>query len=154
MFRRPINFLVLFCFALGLCNSTAAAGLRIKKVLPHFIDFEGRTSLSPSLYERDAYQFLLRTTPEKRAGLRFDVQWKGASKGRNLSVEVEMRGVLDNDVSVRKIKIPVEKSGWFSNWSAVVLRGKNYEGFGDLIAWRATLWDGNNLISEQKSFLW
>jgi hypothetical protein len=29
-----------------------------------------------------------------------------------------------------------------------------YRQFGELIAWRATLWDDDKLLSEQKSFLW
>ena len=45
-------------------------------MLPHYLDKEGRHTLSPSLYERDAYQAILRQNPEKRGGMRFDVQWK------------------------------------------------------------------------------
>lgn len=146
--------MVLLCFAFAICDSAFAAEAQIKKVLPHFIDFKGRTSLSPSLYERDAYQFVLRTEREKRAGLRFDVQWKGAGKGKNHLLQIELRGVLENDVSVRTIQVPVQKTGWLTTWSAAVLSGEEYEGFGDLIAWRATLWEDDTLVSEQKSFLW
>ena len=32
--------------------------------------------------------------------------------------------------------------------------GENSYNLGDLIAWRATLWNGEILLAEQKSFLW
>src|SRR5690348_1436186 len=53
-----------------------AAGARIIKVLPHLLDRDSRHTLSPSLYERDAYQSFLRKNADQCAGLRFDVQWK------------------------------------------------------------------------------
>jgi hypothetical protein len=33
---------------------------KIVKVLPHYVDLEGRIALAPSLFERDAYQAVLR----------------------------------------------------------------------------------------------
>ena len=51
--RRPILILA-FCFML--CAGAAAATGSVIKVLPQFLDLKGRTALSPSLYDRDAYQ--------------------------------------------------------------------------------------------------
>jgi hypothetical protein len=48
----------------------------------------------------------------------------------------------------------VKKKGLFSNWCSIVLRDEAYNNFGELVAWRASLWDGENQIGEQKSFLW
>ena len=31
---------------------------------------------------------------------------------------------------------------------------RGYHELGELIAWKATLWDGSKLLAEQKSFLW
>jgi hypothetical protein len=42
----------------------------------------------------------------------------------------------------------------FSKWTILTLSGEEYQKFGDLAAWRATLWQDGKLISEQKSFLW
>jgi hypothetical protein len=39
-------------------------------------------------------------------------------------------------------------------WDSLVLGGADYKNFGELIAWRATLWRDDQLLSEQKSFLW
>ena len=69
-------------------------------------------------------------------------------------LRVEMRGVLEDAIQVKSLEMPVEKSGWFRTWSWVVLRGADYKSFGELAAWRVTLWDGERQVSEQKSFLW
>lgn len=153
MFARTIKFLALSFLAVALSGEALAAEARIKKVLPHLIDWEGRNSISPSLYERDAYQAFLRQNPDKRSGISFDVQWN-ASRARNLILRVEMRGVRENAIRTETLELPVKKKGFFSNWSSVVLRDWDYKDFGDLAAWRATLWDGDKQVAEQKSFLW
>jgi hypothetical protein len=45
---------------LGLALPAPAATGRLMKVLPEYLDAKGLTSLSPSLFERDAYQAILR----------------------------------------------------------------------------------------------
>ncbi len=124
---------------------------KIVKVLPHFLDAKGRASLSPSLFDRDAYQKQLRDNPEKRAALRFDVQWK-ASYYPDLVLRVEAKGGrgLGNVLTLDQ---PV-KPGVASKWNALTISGGQYEQFGELIAWRATLLHGTNVVAEQKSFLW
>jgi hypothetical protein len=141
--------------ALILCSSTVvdAATAKIQKVLPHFIDREGRHSLSPSLYERDAYQAQLRQKPEMRAGLRFDVQWKG-SRGVPLVLRVELRGNHGGTETTANIHHEVRGRRWFSKWSALTLTGEDYKKFGELVAWRATVWEGDQQLAEQRSFLW
>jgi hypothetical protein len=145
------------CVGCLLAAGSALAGTgRVVKVLPHFLDAQGRHSLSPSLYERDAYQAMLRQHPEKRSGLRFDVQWKG--KGpfwEPLKLVVELRGIaqgtLPRELTLEK---PVEPPGWLGSWSQVVLDGEAYRNFGEVTAWRVTLWEGQQLLGERKSFLW
>jgi len=139
----------------------AAAGTetsgRVIKVLPHYLDLEGRHTLSPSLYERDAYQAVLRQHPERRSGIRFDVQWKAHGPSETpLKLRVEVRGSAKGDLPTQTT---LEKEihpggGWFGHWLSLPLTGEDYKNFGDLTAWRATLWDGDRLLSEQKSFLW
>ncbi len=135
-------------------QSALAAKVSLKKVLPHFTDAQGRHSLSPSLYERDAYQDFLRSNPDKRGGIRFDVLWRGASKGQNLKLRVEMRGIRDDVVLLETLEKPIQKSGWFASWTSVSLVGPSYKKLGTLSAWRVTLWENDQQISEQKSFLW
>ncbi len=128
---------------------------RILKVLTHYLDDQGRHSVNPSLFDRDAYQFELRQHPELRKGMRFDVQWKGvAGTPAALTLKLELRG------SKAPIQAPVVVStrafarGGFSNWTRVTLSPKDYEALGELTAWRASLWKDEELIAEQKSFLW
>jgi hypothetical protein len=130
-----------------------AASAKVIKVLPHLLDREGHHTLSPSLYERDAYQARLRQHAPMRAGLRFDVQWKARPR-RQLRLLVEMRGAHGKEPTSAKLEQQVTSGRLFSRWSALKLEGKAYEQFGDLVAWRVSLWDGATLLGEQRSFLW
>ena len=95
---RPVVFILLVSLLL-VSNGHAASG-RIFKVLPHLIDREGKHALSPSLYERDAYQARLRANPQLRKGLRFDVYWK-AKDAQALRLRVEMRGAKEKEPAKR-----------------------------------------------------
>jgi hypothetical protein len=130
-----------------------AATARLVKVLPHFLDRQGRISLNPSLYERDAYQAHLRTHPEERSGLRFDVQWRSRDASR-LRLRLELRGNRGRDGTTAVIEEEIKFRGLFTSWARASLGGDAYRRFGELSAWRATLWDGDKMIAEQNSFLW
>ena len=131
----------------------AAAPVRLVKVLPHLVDKQGRVALNPSLYERDAYQAHLRKTPAEQGGLRFDVQWKTVTADR-LTLRLELRGSKSGVGTSTVVEEKVRYTGFFSTWSKVHLTGPEYARLGELSAWRATLWDGDKLMAEQKSFLW
>ena len=123
------------------------------KVLPHFLDREGRVALDPSLFERDAYQARLRAHPIERNGLQFDIQWRAPATGR-LKLLVEMRGALSNRVTIARLELPLKTGGARSHWSQTSLTSGAYAKFGDLTAWRVTLWNGESLLADQQSFLW
>jgi hypothetical protein len=125
---------------------------KIVKVLPHFLDAKGRASVSPSLFDRDAYQEVLRGSPAKRSGLRFNVQWK-ASYFPSLKLRVEAKGGQGR-VPTTNILEQVVKPSPLRQWTALTISGEEYKKFGELISWRATLLDGTNMLAEQKSFLW
>ncbi len=130
-------------------------GPRILKVLPQYVDLEGRTTLSPSLFDRDAYQFQLRYHPELRSGMRFAVLWKSWSRtAAHLLVKVEMRGSKGGVEKPVVLAVTTAGGRRFSHWVNVPVLSEAYGTLGDLIAWRVTLWEGERLLSEQKSFLW
>jgi hypothetical protein len=126
------------------------------KVLPHFLDLKGRASLSPSLYDRDAYQVELREHPEKRSGIRFDMQWRTrGAVWSDLKLRVELRGVAQGEAPKQMVlERDLEGGGWFSRWTSMTLVGQEYKTLGEVTAWRVTLWEGTDLLGEQKSFLW
>jgi hypothetical protein len=148
---------VKLCFALLLLVASSATALpqsaKIVKVLPHYLDQKGRHTISPSLYERDAYQALLRTKPDERSGLRFDVQWK-ASGLKEVKVRVELRGAAGKQPTKAVVESTETPRGGWSKWSGLAVTGDEYKKLGELVAWRVTLWDGDKLLAEQKSFLW
>jgi hypothetical protein len=148
---------VRWCFlavVLGILNSPAyAAADKIMKVLPQYLDLKGRTSLSPSLYDRDAYQSRLRRRPEDRSGMQFQIQWK-ARTIEPLKLRLEMRGTKAAETTTVTLEAPVRHLAGFSKWTELTLKGDDYSKLGDLNSWRVSLWDGEKLLAEQKSFLW
>jgi hypothetical protein len=153
--RGSFIWLTLICL-LGVAAPASAATGRVIKVLPQFLGTNGLASLSPSLYERDAYQFILQEHPEQRSGMRFAVQWK--TKGpiwAPLTVRVELlgaaQGKLPKHIVIDKRVQPTRR---FSRWTSVLLTGDDYRDFGEVTAWRVRLWEGQQVLGEQQSFLW
>lgn len=137
---------------IALAATAPAQDAKIIKVLPHFLDLKGRASLSPSLFDRDAYQQELRGSPTNRSALRFDVQWKARGYGP-LTLRIDAKGGQGREPTRTMVQQTV-KGGRFSKWTPLPLSGTNYVNFGDLVSWRATLLDGTNVVAEQNSFLW
>jgi len=153
MFRGSI-ILTIFCCLLAV--SMEAVPARVMKVLPQFLDTNGVHTLSPSLYERDAYQAYLREHPDKRSGIRFEVHWRNRTGvfGK-LQLRVELRGIAEANLPRRLVlERNVEPSGRYGRWTSLVLDGEEYRQFGEVTAWRVTLWEDQELLAEQKSFLW
>ena len=141
---------------LALALPCGAATGRVIKVLPFYLDRQGRHTRSPSLFERDVYQAYLFQNPEKRSGMMYDVHWK--TKGAPtapLRLRIELRGVAQGNLpSQLVLEKTVPPSGWFGYWTSLLLTGEKYKQFGEVTAWRATLWEGQRLLGEQESFLW
>jgi hypothetical protein len=153
--RRLLTWLALILGLAAPFGAQAATG-RVIKVLPQFLDLKGRNSLTPSLNERDIYQAFLRDHTNQCSGMQFHVQWK--TKGQPaapLKLRVELRGVARGDFPKQRVlEMSVEARGRFSHWNEFTLAGEDYKEFGKVTAWRATLWEGDLLLGEQKSFLW
>jgi hypothetical protein len=147
---------ILFCCWLALGSTAFAAEGRVLKVLPQFLDKQGLQALTPSLYDRDAYQVYLLRNPDKRSALRFAVQWKANTPAtESLTLRVEMRGTPQLDLPQQKnLELTVQQRHWFSHWAYLKISEEEYKKLGEVTAWRVTLWDGDQLLSEKKSFLW
>ena len=93
--RRYFPFMRRFCFPLmfglfvAMVHTVSASSGKIVKVLPHFLDAKGRHTLSPSLFERDAYQAQLRAHPEQRSGIRYDIHWRARASWGELKLKVK-----------------------------------------------------------------
>lgn len=149
-------FLILL-LTLGLFTATRAADAatgRVVKVLPLLLDSNGRTALSPSLFDRDAYQAQLRHGTNEVSGIRYDIQWSAKNSGEKLKLRVELRGLSDANLPKTKSLETEVAPGRFRQWTQLALTGDDYQKFGAITAWRATLWNGDTLLGEQKSFLW
>ena len=73
-----------------------------------------------------------------------------------LSLRIELRGVAQgNSPKQLVLEEPLENSASpLAHWASASLEGWAYKEFGSVTAWRVTLWEGKNLLSEQTSFLW
>lgn len=151
-YRRGVRWLSIFLVALFAIVSAHAESAKLLKVLPQFLDEDGRASKSPSLFDRDAYQMELRETPELRRGIQFAVNWKARGYDE-LRLRVEAKGGSPREPKTVLLEEPI-RPRVFSGWSRLKLDGERYKTFGELISWRATLWHGTNQVAEQKSFLW
>lgn len=160
--RSPLVRARFLLFCLLLCASpfvgaqaASAKSAKIIKVLPHYVDRDGRTALSPSLFERDAYQAILRQDRSQCSALRFDVQWKAKTSAPS---ELKLRLELVTSTASRErplvLEQPVRPKAIGSRWSRIRLEGEAFRGAGEVIAWRASLWDADRCLAEQRSFLW
>ena len=152
-YLRPVRWpSIAFVLLLTISTAAHAETVKVLKVLPHFLDHKGRASLGPSLFDRDAYQAELRSDKTNRSALRFDVNWVGRGFDElTLRVEARSGNVRQPKTFVLEEKV---RPGVFSKWSALTIAGDEYKSFGEIIAWRATLWYGTNKLAEQVSFLW
>jgi len=128
---------------------------RIVKMLPLFLNAKGHDAVSPSLYDRDAYQAWLRQHPGEISAIRFDFLWQVENPAAaNYKLRIELRGIGAGGKPTRSTLETEASPPLLRRWNSLVLGGADYRGFGELVAWRATLWRGDQLLSEQKSFLW
>src|SRR2546421_12621523 len=113
--RRPI---LIFALLFLMCAAASAATGRVIKVLPQFLDLKGQHALSPSLYDRDAYQAYLRLHTNEVSGMRFAVQWKASGVGAPpLKLRVEILGVSHGELPPKMVlEQEVKPGGWFSHW--------------------------------------
>ena len=131
-----------------------AASAKIIKMLPHYLDQQGKHTVDPSLFERDAYQQELKLHPEHVSGMRFDVQWNGKGIANQvLKVRLEVRGNNTPPRSAVTFEQEV-KARRFSQWSSLRISGEDFKRTGKIVAWRLSLWQGDVMLDEQKSFLW
>ncbi len=133
----------------------AAKSGRVVKVLPFLVDTNGAIARSPSLFDRDAYQDVLRRHKNDVSAIRFDVLWKASNlKDAKLKLRAELRGIGEHGLPRQTVLETEVTPAFFRSWTSLKLEGDNLKKFGSLVAWRVTLWNGDQLLGEQKSFLW
>jgi hypothetical protein len=146
-----ISQLIATLLLLGIFSTADAARPgRISKVLPHWLDLQGRHTLSPSLLERDAYQAKLRADRTLCSGIRFDVKWAKNTSG-TVKLQLELRVTGKAKPIVRELAVKPSRRG---GWDAVTLEGDAFMAIGKIIAWRVRLLDGDIELAERRSFLW
>jgi len=152
---RALLFFVLLLGLLPAGRAAEAATGRVLKVLPFYLDAQGRDALSPSLFDRDAYQAQLRAGTNAIAGIRYAVLWQaGKTHGEPCTLRAELRAIGDGGRPRFKTLETEVTPGWFRHWTDLPLTGDEFKQTGEVVAWRVTLWRGGQLLGEQKSLLW
>jgi hypothetical protein len=152
--RRFLMTLFLLISLSAACASDAVTG-RVVKMLPLFLDLKGRDAVSPSLYDRDAYQFYLRQHTNEVSAIRFDVLWSASNaKDAKLKLRLELRGVGPDNLPRQTTLEQTVTPHFFRHWTSFTIAGDDYKKFGEVTSWRVTLWSENGMFAEQKSFLW
>jgi hypothetical protein len=127
----------------------------VAKVLPLLMDTNSEVAPSPSLFDRDAYQAYLLAHTNDVSGIRLDVCWNARhARGMNLKLRVELKGVGAHSFPTQATLEQTVTPRLFHHWTSLTFNGQDYKNFGVLAAWRATLWNGAQLLGEQESFLW
>jgi len=152
-----LRFLMILLLLGSLSVASAADTVtgRVVKVLPLLLDRKGRASLSPSLFDRDAYQAALRQSTNQVSAVRFDVLWSVShADNADLKLRLELRGTGPDSLPRATTLEQAVTPHFFRHWTSLTLGGEDLKNFGAVTAWRATLWSGDRMIAEQKSFLW
>lgn len=133
-----------------------AAPVSVLKVLPYRLDNNGLHAVSPSLFERDAYQAYLKDHPDEVSTMRFDVHLRLREiDGKDVEVRVEARFGKGDSIETIKATVPLKKPRWGKRtWTSVTLDKKVYDPEAQMIAWRVTLLRGEEVLDTQTSFLW
>jgi hypothetical protein len=152
---RRLLITLLLLGSLSAASASDATTAHIVKMLPLFLDLKGHDAISPSLFDRDAYQFFLRTHTNEVSAIRFDVLWSTSNaKDVKLTLRLELRGVGPDNLPRQTTLEQMVAPHFFRHWTSFTLAGDDYKKFGGVVAWRATLWSGDQMLSEQRSFLW
>jgi len=69
-------------------------------------------------------------------------------------LRAELRGIGAGGLPKQTVLETEVTPKFFRSWTSLTLGGADYKNFGEVVAWRVTLWNRDTLIGEQKSFLW
>lgn len=152
---RRLLMILLLLGSLSVASAADAVSGAVFKVLPLLLDLKGHAATSPSLFDRDAYQAYLRQHTNEISAIRFDVLWSVShADNAGLKVRLELRGTGPDSLP-RAITLEEKVTPhFFRHWTSVTLADADLKNFGSVTAWRATLWADDQMIGEQKSFLW
>jgi len=152
---RRLLVMLLLLGSLSAASAADAVKGSVVKVLPLLLDLKGRAALSPSLFDRDAYQAYLRQHPNEVSAIRFDVLWSVSHADKaDLKLRLELRGTgPDSLPRATTLEVKVTPH-FFRHWTSLTLADADLKNFGSVTSWNATLWSGDQRIAGQKSFLW
>ena len=134
----------------GCSTVQTLSGTGIVKVLPHYLDAGGNSTDGPTLLHRDVYQNHLRGNPDLVKGVRYDVNWHGR---QDITVRLELRSTKAG-VQPMTVEKEVASGARVTHWAFIHIDEETYTAFGQPEAWRVSVWQGDEMLDEEISFLW
>jgi len=152
---RRLLMILLLLGSLSVAGAADGVAGHVHKVLPLLLDLKGQAATSPSLFDRDAYQAYLRQHTNEISAIRFDVLWSVSHADQaDLKLRLELRGTGPDSLPRATTLEETVTPHFFRHWTSLTLADADLKNFGNVTAWRATLWSDGQMIGEQKSFLW
>jgi len=152
---RRLLMILLLLGSLSVAGAADGVAGHVHKVLPLLLDLKGHAATSPSLFDRDAYQAYLRQHTNEISAIRFDVLWSVSHADQaDLKLRLELRGTGPDSLPRATTLEETVTPHFFRHWTSLTLADADLKNFGNVTAWRATLWSDGQMIGEQKSFLW
>ena len=147
---RRFAILLLALIMVGCVSFNSFTGTGLVKVLPNYLDEEGMHTDGVTLLHRDNYQEVLRESPEKVNGVRYDVNWYGSGE---VLLRLELRSSKAG-VKPMVVEQKVDATVPRSHWTGLLLDEATFKEFGHPQAWRGSLWKEGEELEHLKSFLW
>lgn len=147
--------LVLGALLWGLVSGCAHSERSAIKALPHYLDAQGRHTLSPDLFQRDAYQEYLRVNPDAVSTLRYDARWgRFATRQGPDQIRLELRGTRDGLPTESNVLVAVDEVRRGGGWVSIALAPEEYAALGRVVAWRMIALEDGQEVARARSFLW
>lgn len=105
-------------------------------------------------YEQKYWMFgaVTKEQQEEKKGQYFVISWVNKGAAQNIEARFEYRQINTRDV-VRKLSV-FHTGADGANRSQFSVVGKAFKDGGEVASYRITLWSGDELLAESKSFIW
>ncbi len=143
---RGFLMTLLLLGSLVVADAGDALSGNIVKVLPLFLNLKGQDSISPSLYDRDAYQVYLRVHTNEISAIRYDILWSTSkTDDTKLTLRLELRGAGEGGIPRQTTLEQTVTPHYFRHWTSLPLAGDDYKNLGEggRLARHALVWLAN-----------
>jgi hypothetical protein len=137
-------------------NPVSRGGFAVLKVNRTLLDqFGHETDVVGDLQGQAAYQYDLRHDPFRQRGARFHIKWKAPRRAERIRLVLDLQGLNPANESTRATVAAhqPDMDGW-AEWTTLDIKGQQFKKLGEIMAWRVTLYSGDQVMAELPSANW